>query len=780
MQRFSRFFPRRLDVQLALVCTIVLASTMPWFIVYEANKDLDNFLENVEKQTKVLAENIAVTSVEHIVTNDFISIEKLLLRSVLFPGIIDIQVINNKGQILSDVFKNSNDKPETRFSKKNTLNLPETEQALTLFTENTIVVWAPVKSGTILGWVKLNYSLLNANEHNQERILDYMKDVSIITIALILLLLLAMRRPLSMISAAADFAGNLDEKNGTQIPMQRQSKELDKLFLALNKASKNLSEQDSTIKTIVKDLETQKHALDEHSIVSIADTNGLITYANDKLLSSTGYKINELIGKSHKVMSSHTHSNDFYSDLWDTIKEGKVWHGDIVNKRKSGEKIWMQTTIVPFLNTKGVPHEYVAIQTDITSQKITESLLAEKNESLKDLTELLESKVKSRTAELLKANEELMKLNTVKSNFISIVSHELRTPLTSIKSFSEILEDDFEDLDTDTRRHYLSIINKESVRLGNLINDVLDLQKIDSGKMTWNKEKTDLRKLASSTVELFSKSYANKDLELRTKLGADECIALVDSDKIKQVLTNLLSNAYKFTDQGSVTLELKKITQKPKALIIDDDKLFILFLEHLLDEMGVETIFCRTAEQAIPILNESRNNVNLIIADIILPDMTGAELIKTIREFTEDTPIIITSKEADNDNLKLLFSYNVMAFIEKSLDAEKLTLSIEKIFGQMQYNEITDEMLEISIIDTGLGIADNDLDKVFEQFQQIDNSETREKGGSGLGLCICKDIVEHHGGKLWVTSKLGEGSRFTFNLPLLVNTKSIAQDRLNQ
>jgi len=771
MKWFNHLLPRRLDVQMALVCVLVIISTMPWFIVHEASEDLEYFLDSMQKQTKVLADNIAVNSVEHVITNDYTSLEQLLMRSVLFPGVVDIQITNKTGQILSDVFLNSDSQPDARYSGKPFMDIPESASPQSLMKENVLVVWAPIESGENLGWVKLNYSLESANRHKVERIKDYLKDVSVITLIMIILLILAMRRPLRMISAASSFANRLADKTGEQIPMQRQSRELDNLYTALNWASSNLSEQDSTINKIVKDLETQKLALDEHSIVSITDVDGVITYANDKLLSSTGYETHELLGKTHRIIGSQVHKKEFFMDMWATITKGKVWHGDIVNLNKEGDKIWMQTTIVPFLGEDGKPYEYVAIQTDITTQKNIEALLAEKNKSLEELADQLENKVKSRTAELQVANEELMQLNTVKSDFVSIVSHELRTPLTSIKSFAEILEDDFDELDAEERKHYLSIINEESVRLGNLINDVLDLQKIDSGKMTWNEEKTDLKKLAVSTIELFSKSYADKGLELSIELIDDDAIANVDSNKIKQVLTNLLSNAYKFTDNGSVTLEFIKVIQKPTAVVVDDDESCRLHLELRLREKGVEVVACENAQQALDVLQDKSKTIDLLITDIYMPGMNGVELIKSVRRFNDKLPVMAISSEVDKDILKSLFDYNVKSYFEKSQEPDKFDRSIEKVFGQIRTPDITNEMIEISVVDTGSGIPEDELDKVFDHFHQVDNSETREKGGSGLGLCICQEIIEHHGGKLWVTSKLGEGSRFTFNLPLLQNNK---------
>ena len=773
---FLKLLPRRLDVQVALLCAFFIVGAMPWFIVHEADEDLEYYLDVIEKQTRVLAENVAVTSVEHIVTHDYTSLEKLNIQSIQYPGVIDLQVVNTEGQILSDVHMNKNSIPETRYSNTPVKNIPKISETKITKNKENLIVWSPVKAGSLIGWIRLNYSLENANNHRDTRINDYMKDFSLLILALITILFLAMRRPIRMIKEASDFAGRLVRKTGEQMALKKQSKEIDDLYISLNHVSSNLADQDDTIKKIVKDLETQKQALDEHSIVSITDVNGVITYANDKLLSLTGFNINELVGKTHKVIKSNFHDKEFFSRLWETILKGEVWHGDIVNFNNLGEKIWMQTTIVPFLNRDGMPYEFVAIQTDITPQKKIEDLLAEKNKSLKELADQLESKVRSRTAELEAANDELMQLNTVKSDFVSIVSHELRTPLTSIKSFAEILEEDFEEIDVESRKNYLSIINEESERLGKLINDVLDLQKIDAGKMVWNEDKTDLKKLATSTVELFSKSYQDKGLELQLELIEDDVLANVDSSKIKQVLTNLLSNAYKFTEAGKVSVEFTKVVQTPTILLVDDDEHCREKLKLYLEEMDLKVISVANGMDALMVVQDKSKTIDLLITDIVMPEVDGVELIKTVRGLDKKLPIMAMSNSSDKQVLQALIHYNVVSFFEKSIDLTKFKNSIEKLFGQLRNLDITHEMIEISVIDTGAGIPDNELNKIFEHFHQVDNSETREKGGSGLGLCICQEIVEHHGGKLWVTSKLGKGSCFTFNLPLLYkNSKRIGE-----
>jgi diguanylate cyclase (GGDEF)-like protein/PAS domain S-box-containing protein len=119
----------------------------------------------------------------------------------------------------------------------------------------------------------------------------------------------------------------------------------------------------------------QKNALDHHAIVSAADKNGMITDVNDKFLSISGYRREELIGKTHRVVRSNTHPLEFYKDMWGTISRGAIWHGDICNMNKTGEKYWVSSTIVPFLDDQGIPVRYISIRTDITKQKKVEEQL---------------------------------------------------------------------------------------------------------------------------------------------------------------------------------------------------------------------------------------------------------------------------------------------------------------------------------------------------------------------------------------------------------------------
>ncbi|MFQ5963509.1 MAG: ATP-binding protein [Candidatus Scalinduaceae bacterium] len=271
------------------------------------------------------------------------------------------------------------------------------------------------------------------------------------------------------------------------------------------------------------------------------------------------------------------------------------------------------------------------------------------HEKLEDYSRNLEHKVQDKTLELKEANKELQEMNNVKTEFLSTVSHELRTPLALVLGFARIIAKRLEDVifprvrieDSKVQRSMMQVRNDlktivlEGKRLTELINDLLDLSRIESGRIEWEVELLSVNEVIERATAITSSLFEQNELQL-IKIVDNGLPAIVgDKNRLEQVVINLITNAVKFTKEGSIT--------------------------------------CRTRKKS---------------------------------------------------------------------------------------NEIV-----TSVIDTGKGIAEADRDKIFEKFSQVGDHHMDKPRGSGLGLSICKQIVEHHGGRIWVESELGKGSSFSFALP---------------
>ncbi|WP_256710699.1 EAL domain-containing protein [Paenibacillus sp. FSL H8-0548] len=162
----------------------------------------------------------------------------------------------------------------------------------------------------------------------------------------------------------------------TIIPLKDEQNRIFQYIIIGTEMTSGQVSDDSFTKTI-KDLHDITNALDESSIVAITDEKGTISYVNDKFCKISKYSREELVGRTHRVINSGYHSKSFFKSMWETIKQGEVWKGEVKNRAKDGSEYWMNTTIVPYLDDRGIPYQYVSIRTDITDRIKAETALAE-------------------------------------------------------------------------------------------------------------------------------------------------------------------------------------------------------------------------------------------------------------------------------------------------------------------------------------------------------------------------------------------------------------------
>jgi len=304
-----------------------------------------------------------------------------------------------------------------------------------------------------------------------------------------------------------------------------------------NALKKSTDQAQSTL----NDLAEQKFALDQHAIVAITDVKGTIIFTNDKFSEVSGYSNEELIGKNHRLLNSGYHTPKFFKDMYQTIAQGGVWHGEIFNKAKDGHYYWVDTTIVPFLKEDGKPKNYVAIRTDITKQKEIEG-------------------------ELIVARNLAEKAARKKSEFLANMSHEIRTPMNGVIGMTGLL------LDTDLssqQRNYAEMSMRSANALLSLINDILDFSKIEAGKLDLEEVTFDLQSMAEDVAELMAIKCRSGNLEMLLHYKMDTPRFFIgDPGRVRQIMLNLLSNAVKFTEQGYILLTLEQTTSSNNTKVV--------------------------------------------------------------------------------------------------------------------------------------------------------------------------------------------------------------------
>ncbi|MGE5643889.1 MAG: GAF domain-containing protein [Byssovorax cruenta] len=544
----------------------------------------------------------------------------------------------------------------------------------------------------------------------------------------------------------------------------------------------------SAIERFFAEREIQKFKLGidrSDNAVFITDLDGAIQYVNPAFEKVYGYTAGEAIGKTPRIIKSGLIPAEQYKNFWSTLTSGGTISGELVNRRKDGRLVPISGTNSPILDETGKIIGFLAVHQDITERKKSEETLKRRNDYLAASSEIgrlvtstldlntiftrtvnliserfgfyfasiyiieetgfkavlreatgeageamkaqryaiaigsastvgkvsesgeyllindtahdplhqpnpllldtqsevaIPLRIGSRTVGVIDIQstetfafteddisvlqsladqvavaidnarsyelsqqliKDLREVDQLKSQFLANMSHELRTPLNSIIGFSRVILKGIDGPVTDLQQQDLTAIYNSGQHLLGLINDILDLARIEAGKMELNFEEVHIAELTTSVLSTAKGLVKEKPIQLLQRIPSDMPTIRGDTMRVRQVLLNLISNASKFTDEGSITVQA--LTQKGPT-------------------------------------------------------------------------------------------------------------------GKME--------ALINVIDTGPGISLEDQEKLFKAFSQVDGSATRKTGGSGLGLSICANLIQLHGGRIGVTSEVGKGSTFWFTIPL--------------
>ena len=272
------------------------------------------------------------------------------------------------------------------------------------------------------------------------------------------------------------------------------------------------------------------------SAVVITDQTGSIEYVNRQFLTLTGYTADELKDKNPRVLKSSATPPEVYQDLWATVTSGRSWYGEFQNVRKDGTPYWVQASISPIPNAAGQISKFVGQQVDITARKRGEE-------------------------NLRKAQQEAQAANQAKSDFLAQTSHEIRTPMNGILGLAELALE--KQLDPESRT-MVENIKASAESLVTLVNDILDVSKIEAGKLELETTSFSLRDLVTATLTPLQVLAAKKGLSLTFHCPSSVTDhRLGDPARLRQVLTNLVGNALKFTNQGAITVTIEPDPLRP-------------------------------------------------------------------------------------------------------------------------------------------------------------------------------------------------------------------------
>lgn len=504
-----------------------------------------------------------------------------------------------------------------------------------------------------------------------------------------------------------------------------------------------------------RNAEALLNALNNSAIVAVTDARGRILSINDRFCKISGYDRKELIGNDHRILNSKQLPNSFFEDMWKTIKSGQVWRGEIINRKKTGELNWLASTIVPKLDELENIVEYIAIGFDITEQKEIENQLLLINRELESALQ---------TSEILKARQVV----ALEHSDIGVWEWDIQ--------------------------HNKLYWDEQMFRIYGV-----DKEKFSSAYEAWvnglhpdDSAKTqEIVRLAVEENQSYEPYFRvlKPNGDIAHVLGRGKVIRSADGKPLKMVGTNWDISKIKDTEASLIKAQAESMQAlESKALFLANMSHEIrtplnailgmsdLLLETQLDneQMRYARIVHSSGNHLLRLINDildhskiEAGKLELEIIDFDLVQLIESHadlLVARAREkklafvtyIDPALPINIKGDPARIGQILLNFISNAIKFTS----AGTIVIRADSVAGAD--NSTSDVLIRMSVRDNGIGIDKEAQERLFQPFNQADNSTSRKFGGTGLGLSISKNLVTMMNGVIGVDSVPGKGSDFWF------------------
>ncbi|PIG30946.1 PAS domain S-box-containing protein [Janthinobacterium sp. 35] len=614
------------------------------------------------------------------------------------------------------------------------------------------------------------------------------------------------------------------------------------------------------------ELQNQRFAMDQHAIVSITDTAGVIIYVNDKFCAISGFAREELIGKTHRLINSHTHPDAYFAQMWQTITTGQVWHGEICNHAKDGGQYWVDATIVPFLDAAGEPYQYIAIRTEISDSKRMAETIAKSEREYRNVVNSLHEVVFRTdlngawtflnpawdTITGFGAADSLGKhvlqfidardreraaagLSQLLSGQVDSMRHEARyvtrdgdvrwvdvcaraerdgqDRLTGITgSLTDITE---RRLAARELRHNLNFVDAliETIPIPLYLKDVQGryLRANRAYCAFFQRAQADIlgKTVADILPQQEAQQVLRRDLELlqergnqtyeeRLSVGARQVdvlfskAALLKSDGSLHGLVGTIVDISSQKAAERALLLAKEVAESASRSKSE----FLANMSHEIrtpmngilgmTDLVLDSELDVHQRKYLEIVKASADALLCIINDILDFSKIDAGMLTLesipfkLRQLMQETMRALAMR-AQASGLELVLDIDPALPHTLLGDPGRLRQILTNLAGNAikftPRGEVTvsarlrasgDGMaqLQLCVRDTGIGIAADMQEAVFDAFQQEDGSTTRRFGGTGLGLSITRRLVGMMGGSISLSSELGKGSSFSVDLAL--------------
>lgn len=608
---------QRRAVVLVLIMTTLVLALLGMFNYVSTRLQMSRDLEN---SADIVVNRLAKTLLVPLWDVHYTEMEEVMLAEMADRRIYAITILDG-GKVMLGMKRNANWEPEETWERVSGRYISRTHKL--------------VKEEEELGVLEVHYTTRFMEHALNAAVLRIVVETAMLDVVLVVILFLTIQRsvirPITTLQRAVQEFGGKDFSVPVPVRTEDEIGSLARSFVEMRSQIRDkmlaLDREIAERIQVEESLRVKEYMIESASIaIATTDMDGMVTYVNPQFVRWWGYdSADEILGRD---AARFWQIDDIRVELVKVlVEEGKA-NNEVRAVRKDGSLFDVQVSGSTVYDQEGRPVRVMSTSVDISERKRAEK-------ELELYRDHLEAQVRERTAELEEAKEAADAANRAKSEFLANMSHEIRTPMNAVLGYAELLEQSVRG--GKLRRYVASILSSGKSLLG-LINDILDLSKVEAGKLELRYLPIEPGRLFMEMEVIFRKKIDDKGLAMRVEIDPSlPPVLFLDEMRLRQILMNLIGNAVKFTESGSIGLIVKN---------------------HRPD-----------------------------------PDRGSTDLL-------------------------------------------------------------------ISVEDTGVGIPEDQWKTIFDPFVQQTDQQEAQFGGTGLGLPICKRLVEMMGGEITLTSRVGEGSRF--------------------